>query len=151
MQIIERDDGSSAEYGDDLVILIGRVPEWNGPREHLDHDHGEWPAPMRCSAACSSTPWHCRLGVDVGVDHSFIGEDTTTEGNWIGTYGTQGYDVIGDAASLPSYATITPAGAVELHLGREHDRSPSPTGSPAAPAASPPAGTRRPASRWMST
>ena len=32
-------------------------------------------------------------------------------GNWIGTYGTQGYDIIGNAASLPSYATVTPSGA----------------------------------------
>jgi len=41
---------------------------------------------------------------------SFIEQDTTTQGNWIGTYGSQGYDVIGNAASLPSYATVTPAG-----------------------------------------
>ncbi len=41
---------------------------------------------------------------------SFIKQDTTTQGNWIGTYGSQGYDVIGNAASLPSYATVTPAG-----------------------------------------
>ncbi len=41
---------------------------------------------------------------------SFIKQDTSTQGKWIGTYGTQGYDVIGDATSLPSYATITPAG-----------------------------------------
>ena len=37
-------------------------------------------------------------------------EDTTTQGNWIGTYGTQGYDVIGDTPSLPSYATIAASG-----------------------------------------
>jgi Domain of unknown function (DUF4082) len=41
---------------------------------------------------------------------SFIRQDTTTQGNWIGTYGSQGYDVIGNASSLPSYATVTPAG-----------------------------------------
>ena len=40
----------------------------------------------------------------------FIEQDTTTEGNWLGTYGTQGYDVIGDAAGIPSYATVTPSG-----------------------------------------
>ena len=40
---------------------------------------------------------------------AFLEQDTTTEGNWIGTYGTQGYDVIGNAASLPSYATVTPS------------------------------------------
>jgi len=41
---------------------------------------------------------------------SFIKQDTTTQGTWIGTYGSQGYDVIGNAASLPSYTTVTPAG-----------------------------------------
>ena len=41
---------------------------------------------------------------------TFLKQDTTTEGNWIGTYGSQGYDIIGSSASLPSYATITPAG-----------------------------------------
>ena len=41
---------------------------------------------------------------------TYLKQDTTTQGNWIGTYGSQGYDVIGDASSLPSYATVTPAG-----------------------------------------
>jgi Hypothetical glycosyl hydrolase family 15 len=41
---------------------------------------------------------------------TFLRQDATTKGNWIGTYGTQGYDVIGDPASLPSYAVITPSG-----------------------------------------
>ncbi len=35
---------------------------------------------------------------------SFIKQDVTTPGTWIGIYGSQGYDVIGNAASLPSYA-----------------------------------------------
>ena len=42
---------------------------------------------------------------------TFLNEDTTTQGNWIGAYGTQGYDVIANATSLPGYATITPSGA----------------------------------------
>ena len=41
---------------------------------------------------------------------TFLGQDTTTQGNWINTYGTQGYEVIGNATSLPSYATVTPSG-----------------------------------------
>ncbi len=41
---------------------------------------------------------------------TLLDQDTTTQGNWIGTYGSQGYDVIGNSVSLPSYATITPAG-----------------------------------------
>ncbi len=41
---------------------------------------------------------------------TFLKTDTTTQGNWIGTYGAQGYDVIGDTPSLPSYATISASG-----------------------------------------
>jgi hypothetical protein len=40
----------------------------------------------------------------------FMGTDTTTQGNWIGVYGTQGYNVINNWSSLPSYATVTPSG-----------------------------------------
>ncbi len=40
----------------------------------------------------------------------FLEQDTTTAGSWIGTYGAQGYDVVGGPSSLPSYATVTPAG-----------------------------------------
>ena len=50
------------------------------------------------------------LFFDAPPSASFVKQDTTTQGNWIGTYGTQGYDVIGNAASLPSYATVTPSG-----------------------------------------
>ena len=45
---------------------------------------------------------------------TFVTQDTTTQGNWIGTYGTQGYDLCTSSASLPSYATITPAGALNF-------------------------------------
>ena len=40
----------------------------------------------------------------------FHGTDTTTHGNWVGRYGTQGYDIIGGPSNAPTYATITPAG-----------------------------------------
>jgi len=41
---------------------------------------------------------------------AFVKRDTTTAGNWIGTYGAQGYNIIGNAASYPSYATVAPSG-----------------------------------------
>ena len=41
---------------------------------------------------------------------TFVGEDTTTEGSWIGVYGSQGYNIINSGVSYPSYATVTPAG-----------------------------------------
>jgi uncharacterized repeat protein (TIGR01451 family) len=41
---------------------------------------------------------------------SFVKTDTTTEGNWQGVYGSQGYNVIDNATSYPSYAQISPSG-----------------------------------------
>ena len=57
-----------------------------------------------------------------GPSVSFIKQNPTTAGNWINTYGSQGYDVIGNATSLPSYATLRATGQVEQHVGRQHDR-----------------------------
>ena len=50
------------------------------------------------------------LFLNVTTTATFIKQDTTTQGHWIGTYGSQGYDVMGDTASPPGYATVTPAG-----------------------------------------
>lgn len=48
-----------------------------------------------------------------GTSASFVSTDTTTGGNWIGTYGAAGYNVIGDSSSYPSYATVTASGETE--------------------------------------
>ena len=42
---------------------------------------------------------------------SFVGTDATTCGNWQGSYGTDGYNVIGASASYPTYAQVTSIGA----------------------------------------
>jgi hypothetical protein len=41
---------------------------------------------------------------------AFKGSDAATQGNWKGVYGADGYNVIGDMSSYPSYATVTPSG-----------------------------------------
>ena len=41
---------------------------------------------------------------------NLLEQDESTQGTWIGTYGTTGYDVIGGRVSLPTYATVTPSG-----------------------------------------
>ena len=41
---------------------------------------------------------------------ALVKRDSTTEGNWIGAYGSQGYNIIGNAANYPSYATVSVAG-----------------------------------------
>jgi hypothetical protein len=37
--------------------------------------------------------------------------DTNTQGNWRGHYGTQGYNIIGNKSSYPSYASVSTVGA----------------------------------------
>jgi hypothetical protein len=54
------------------------------------------------------------LFLDPTASAAFLAQNTATEGNWIGTYGTQGYDLIGGPASLPSYASVTPSGQTSL-------------------------------------
>ena len=41
---------------------------------------------------------------------SFLEQDTTTQGSWIGTYGAQGYDIVAGPTSLPANDTVTPSG-----------------------------------------
>jgi hypothetical protein len=41
---------------------------------------------------------------------TFLALDTTTQGTWKGVYGADGYNVINDTVSYPSYVTVTPAG-----------------------------------------
>ncbi len=52
------------------------------------------------------------LFLDPVTTAAFIKQDTTTQGNWSGTYGSQGYEVINNATSLPNYANITTSGAL---------------------------------------
>jgi RHS repeat-associated protein len=42
-----------------------------------------------------------------GSSARFIKTDATTQGNWKGTYGSDGYHIINDSASYPAYAQVT--------------------------------------------
>jgi len=50
--------------------------------------------------------------ITVSASHSaaFIKTDATTQGSWKGVYGSQGYNVFGDAVSYPAFVTVTPSG-----------------------------------------
>lgn len=39
---------------------------------------------------------------------SFVGTDTSTQGNWKGVYGADGYNVIGATVNYPSFVSVTP-------------------------------------------
>ena len=41
---------------------------------------------------------------------TFLEQDATTQGSWIGTYGAQGYDIVSGPSSLPADDTVTPSG-----------------------------------------
>jgi hypothetical protein len=41
---------------------------------------------------------------------TFVGEDNTTQGNWKGVYGADGYNVIDDAQNYPAYAQVSVSG-----------------------------------------
>lgn len=51
-----------------------------------------------------------QITAQAATSATFVGTDATTQGSWRNAYGTQGYQIIGDTTSLPSYATVTPAG-----------------------------------------
>jgi hypothetical protein len=41
---------------------------------------------------------------------SFLKQDLTTTGSWVGTYGGQGYDIVSGPSSLPSNDSVVPSG-----------------------------------------
>ena len=59
---------------------------------------------------------------------TFNGKDTTTEGSWIGVYGSQGYNVINatNGVDYPSYATVTPAGNTPYTWAANTNAGPGP-------------------------
>jgi uncharacterized repeat protein (TIGR01451 family) len=54
--------------------------------------------------------WTVNSVPDAAGSASFVRMDTTTRGNWVGTYGLDGYTVVGDQAFNPPYVTPVPAG-----------------------------------------
>jgi len=56
-----------------------------------------------------------------GPSAAFLGADTTTLGNWKGVYGANGYGIVSDATSYPSYVTVTPSGNGTYNWGSTSD------------------------------
>ena len=74
---------------------------------------------------------------------TFLNENATTQGNWVGVYGSQGYNVLGSGAVNPTYATVTPSGQSLYTYA-----TPAPTVTQALEV--PPPGTTRVAAVWYS-
>ena len=82
------------------------------------------------------------ISVQSGVA-TFVGQDTKTEGNWIGVYGNDGYDLAGSGVINPAQATFTLA-------GQAFYRWPTPPLSAKQALEVPPSGTSRIAAAWYS-
>lgn len=48
--------------------------------------------------------------VTLSATASLVNVDTTTQGNWTGVYGADGYSVVGGSTTLPSYGTFSVSG-----------------------------------------
>ena len=71
---------------------------------------------------------------------SFLKTDATTQGSWIGTYGTQGEEVVGDTSGLPAYAALTTTGATTYVWAAKSTAPAASSRIPAAPVGSRPRG-----------
>jgi hypothetical protein len=69
-------------------------------------------------AATLSAPVHVTVssGSTAGATATFAGVDSTTQGSWRGSYGAQGYGVVGDSSSWPAWATVTPGGQAQYQF-----------------------------------
>ncbi len=49
-------------------------------------------------------------GITVGSDGAlYLKGDSVTQGNWVGVYGIDGYNIVGDTSSYPAYiSSVTP-------------------------------------------
>jgi hypothetical protein len=66
------------------------------------------------SASFTIVPQDNAAPVDVvGNSATFVKADTATKGTWKGVYGSDGYNVIGDASKYPAYATVTASGKAD--------------------------------------
>lgn len=61
-------------------------------------------------SATASATFTINSGGGSGENFRFVGTDTTTKGNWLGVYGSDGYNVFGHTSKYPSYVQVTPVG-----------------------------------------
>ncbi|MCU1257635.1 MAG: hypothetical protein JWO80_520, partial [Bryobacterales bacterium] len=63
------------------------------------------------NSAGTATSSPATLTVTTGPSATFLQVDSTTQGNWKGLYGADGYGIATSTLSYPSYAAVTVAGA----------------------------------------
>ena len=102
----------SWDFGDGTALVAGASPShsyaaagtYTVTLTATDKDGGKG------SASASLT---VSAAAGQGASATFVKLDTATQGNWVGAYGSDGYNVIGGPASYPSYAQVTPSGKTD--------------------------------------
>jgi uncharacterized protein (TIGR03790 family) len=69
------------------------------------------PTPTPSPTPPPPTPTPTPTPTNGGTSAAYVRTDTTTQGNWRGVYGSEGYEVVNDAINYPAYAQISSTGA----------------------------------------
>ena len=88
-----------------ITKLSGGSPSLTGI--FVDPVYGPSSSTSRAPSQTSSSP----SPVPMSTSASYISQDTGTQGNWRGLYGSQGVDIAGVGDTLPAYAVTTTTGA----------------------------------------
>ena len=69
---------------------------------------------VRATNAAGASPYsNIASGITAASAATFLQADSTTQGSWAGTYGSDGYVVFGGASNSPSYAQLAASGQGE--------------------------------------
>ncbi len=97
-----RSDRDGTGHPDALVVPQRHLPE-------LEHQRARR-LPLHQAGGANAVVSGFFFGGPPRPLATFLSTDTTTQGSWKGVYGADGYNIIGNASSYPSYATVTPSG-----------------------------------------
>ncbi len=88
----------------DISIVAAHMGQTNAWWEDGDFNHDGVVNAQDLALAEANLP-------AIAAAATFVSQDTTTQGNWEGVYGSNGYNIIGKSVQLPVYAAVTTSNA----------------------------------------
>jgi hypothetical protein len=94
---------------------ISAVSPPSAPSGNISSTTGLYTAPatitpaqvtIKATSADGTASGTATVNLSNGAVANFIGSDTSTQGNWHGVYGADGYSIANDTPSLPAYASF---------------------------------------------
>lgn len=130
-----------------VLLLVGTVAAlgiFGLPSSGNNSPSGSGAPIVSATATATATPLPTATATPLpAIMASYLTQDTTTQGNWQGQYGSQGYVIVGDSQQLPASIQVTPSNQ------QEFDWTDSTTDSRALLSASDP--TNRIAACWFAS